>query len=297
MASLKLYYYQLPLITPGQYSVQTIYVPFNLPGTVVLDAVPKTTALNPGNSNLALIQLINRGTATAHNVVATIGAIRASNVNPPTAGTVNTNATAGGQILTINPPSLIPTINLGSSTFNVGTIPVNGTAVINPILYPADSASGTLQNLNFTLTYIDAGGNTQTTSNSIGFRVLPEPPQAGLNVAPSGGLSVAPSGGLSVSPSNSTTSPFPNPHSHSHSHHHFGNNINKGSKSPSGITVTASYTTPDTRPKTINNNTINDNVRIVPAVYKVTRVDNNSISATLSSITPLSHIGSCYQYE
>src|SRR5215469_15952265 len=193
MSYLKLYYYQLPLITPGQYSVQTVSVPFNLPGTVVLDAVPKTTALNPGQSNQAIIQLINRGSAAAHNVVATISAIRASNVNPPTTSTVNTNATQGGQILTINPPSLIPTVNLGPSTFNVGTIPVNGTAVLDPILYPADSASGTLQNLNFSLSYIDPGGNTQTSSSSIGFRVLPEPPQAGLSIAPSGGLSVGPS--------------------------------------------------------------------------------------------------------
>ncbi|MGA9153909.1 MAG: hypothetical protein WBZ36_25295 [Candidatus Nitrosopolaris sp.] len=292
LAYLKLYYYQLPLITPGQYSVQTISVPYILPGTVVLDAVPKTTALNPGESNQALIQLINRGSAAAHNVVATISAIKASNVNPPSTSTVNTNATQGGQIVTINPPSLIPTVNLGPSTFNVGTIPVNGTAVINPILYPADSASGTLQNLNFSLSYIDPGGNTQTSSNSIGFRVLPEPPQAGLNVAPSGGLSVAPSGGLSVSPSgglsvapsNSTTGPFPTPHSHSHSHHHFGQG-----NSPSGITVTASYTS-DTKPRTISSNTINDNVRIIPAVYKVTRADNTSTGATPSSIAPLWHI-------
>jgi hypothetical protein len=284
LASLKLYYYQLPLITPGQYSVQTLSVPFNLPGTVVLDALPKTTTLNPGDSNQAIIQLINRGTAPAHNVIATIGAIKASNVNPPSTGTVNTNATAGGQILTINPPSLIPTVNLGPSTFNVGTIPVNGTAVINPILYPADSASGTLQNLNFTLSYIDPGGNTQTSSNSIGFRVLPEPPQAGLNVAPSNGLSVSPSNSLSVSPSNSTTSHLPTPHSHSH--HRFGNNV----KSPSGITVSASYATPDSSPKTNSNSTINS-VRIIAAVYKVTKENNsNTITSTLSSITPLSHI-------
>jgi hypothetical protein len=285
MAYLKLYYYQLHLITPGQYSVQTISVPFNLPGTVVLDAVPKTTALNPGESNQAIIQLINKGSAPAHNVVATIAAIKASNINPPTAGTVNTNATQGGQILNINPPSLIPTVNLGPSTFNVGTIPVNGTAVIDPILYPADSASGTLQNLNFSLSYIDPGGNTQTSSNSIGFRVLPEPPQAGLNVAPSGGLAVGPSGGLSAGPSNSTTSPFPTPHSHSRSHHHFGQ-----SNSPSGITVTASYTAPDTKTKTISNNTINDNARIIPAVYNITRADYSNSAATPSSIAPLSHI-------
>ena len=45
LASLKLYYYQLPLITPGQYSIQTLSIPFNLPGTVVLDTIPKTTTL------------------------------------------------------------------------------------------------------------------------------------------------------------------------------------------------------------------------------------------------------------
>ena len=114
--------------------------------------------------------------------------------------------------------------------------------------------------------------------------MLPEPPQAGLNVAPSNGLSVSPSNGLSVSPSNSTTSHLPTPHSHSH--HRFGNNV----KSPSGITVSASYATPDSSPRTNSNSTINS-VRIIPAVYKVTKENNsNTITSTLSSITPLSHI-------
>jgi hypothetical protein len=295
LASLKLYYYQLPLITPGQYTVQTVSVPFNLPGTVVLDAVPKTTTLSPGENNPAIIQLVNTGTAPAHNVVATIGAVKASNINPPSTGTVNTNATAGGQILTISPPSLIPTVNLGPSTFNVGTIPVNGTAIINPILYPAYSASGTLQNLNFTLSYIDPGGNKQTSSNSIGFRVLPEPPEAGLNIAPSSGLSVSPPSGLSVSPSNSTTL-LP---SHPHPHHHpqSGNNVRKGSNSASGITVSASYDTAS--PKTISNGTINNDVRIIPAVYKVAKAGNssNTITPTLSHIAVVTNTGNSTTIE
>ena len=70
LAFLKLYYYQLPLITPGQYTVQTVSVPFNLPGIVVLDVVPKTMTLNPGIYNPAIIQLLNKGTATARNVIA-----------------------------------------------------------------------------------------------------------------------------------------------------------------------------------------------------------------------------------
>src|SRR5262249_5965507 len=149
--------------------------------------------------------------------------------------------------------------------------------------------------LNFSLSYIDPGGNTQTSSSSIGFRVLPEPPQAGLNIAPSGGLSVGPSGGLSggpsgglsggpsgglsVGPSNNTTGPFPTPHSHFRSHHHFGQ-----SNSPSGINVTASYTAADTKPKTVtNNDTTNDNVRIIPAVYKVLRTENNNTGGSSAS--------------
>jgi hypothetical protein len=280
LASLKLYYYQLPLITPGQYAVQTVSVPFNLPGTVVLDAVPKTTTLNPGVADEATIQLINRGTAAARNVVATIGAIRASNINPPTPATLNTNATTGGQIITQNPPSLIPIVNLGPSTFRVGTIPVNHTAVINPIFFPADSAGATLQNFNVTLTYIDTGGNSQTSSAAVGFQVLPKPPQAGL--------SIAPSGGLSVSPLNGTALPSPTPHFHSHFRFHPGNNLKNGN-SASGITVSASYNIHSSK-AIINNSTIdNNNNGILPAVYKVTR-DSNSNNTTTTNPPSLSRL-------
>ncbi|HYA85173.1 MAG TPA: hypothetical protein VEH06_17260, partial [Candidatus Bathyarchaeia archaeon] len=154
LGSLKLYYYQLPLITPGEYRVQTISVPFNLKGTVVLDSVPKTTSLNPGQDNPAIIHIINRGTAPARNVVAAIQPAVRNVVYPPAPVTLNTNASTGGQIITQNPPSLVPVVNVGSNTFHVGTIPPNGTAVINPIFHPAYSAGGTLQTFNMTLTYV-----------------------------------------------------------------------------------------------------------------------------------------------
>jgi hypothetical protein len=281
LASLKLYYYQLPLITPGQYAVQTVSVPFNLPGVVVLDAVPKTTTLNPGMADEATIQLINRGTAAARNVVATIGSIRASNINPPTPATLNTNATTGGQIITQNPPSLIPIVNLGPSTFRVGTIPVNHTAIINPIFFPADSAGGTLQNFNVTLTYIDTGGNSRTSSAAVGFQVLPKPPQAGLHIAPSGGLSVSPLNGTAL------PSATPDPHFHSHSRFHRGNNLKNGN-SASGITVSASYNIHSTKAN-INNSTINNNDGILYAVYNVTR-DSNSNNTTITSPASLNRL-------
>jgi hypothetical protein len=276
LASLKLYYYQLPLITPGEYRVQTISVPFNLKGTVVLDSVPKTTLLNPGVADPAVIQIINRGTAPARNVVAAIQPAVRNVVYPPAPVTLNTNASTGGQIITQNPPSLIPVVNVGSNTFHVGTIPPNGTAVINPIFYPSYSAGGTLQTFNMTLTYVDTGGNTQSTLNSFGFSVLPEPPQAGVNVAPTGGLGVSPSG-LGVSPpSNNTGLPLAIPHSHSHFHSHSPNNVKNGNSASDIAVGPASYVTTDASSKTISDNTTNNGVHILPAVYNATAVTNSS---------------------
>jgi hypothetical protein len=318
LASLKLYYYQLPLITPGEYRVQTISVPFNLKGTVVLDSVPKTTSLNPGEANPAVIQIVNRGTAPARNVIAAIQPAVRNVVYPPAPVTLNTNASTGGQIITQNPPSLVPVVNVGGNTFHVGTIPPNGTAVINPIFYPSYSAGGTLQTFNMTLTYVDTGGNTQSTTNSFGFSVSPEPPQAGVNVGPTGGLGISPGGlgispgglgispgglgispgglGISpgVSPSNNTGPSIVIPHSHSHSHSHIhshsANNAKIGN-STSGIAVSTSYTTTDASPKTINNNTTNNAVHILPAVYKVTPANqnNNTASKALSNLAAVTN--------
>ncbi|MGB8937087.1 MAG: CHRD domain-containing protein [Candidatus Nitrosopolaris sp.] len=105
-------------------------------GTVVLDSVPKTTSLNPGEDNPAIIHIINRGTAPARNVVAAIQPAVRNVVYPPAPVTLNTNATTGGQIITQNPPSLVPVVNVGSNTYHVGTIPPNGIAIINPIFHP-----------------------------------------------------------------------------------------------------------------------------------------------------------------
>jgi hypothetical protein len=134
-----------------------------------------------------------------------------------------------------------------------------------------------------TLTYVDTGGNTQSTFNSFGFEVLPEPPQAGVNIAPTGGLGVSPGVSAGVSPSNNTGLPLAIPHSHSHSHFHSHspNNIKNGN-SASGVTVSASYTTTDTSPKTISINTANNAVHLLSAVYKVTSANHNSNTASMS---------------
>jgi hypothetical protein len=74
---------------------------------------------------------------------------------------------------------------VGARTFNIGTIPANGSAQITTTVYPSSSAGGTLQNLDIEITYNDPNGNRRSTPLSLGSRVLPNPPEGGLSVAPS----------------------------------------------------------------------------------------------------------------
>jgi hypothetical protein len=216
MASLTLYYFRVPELQPGLYRTQNFAVPFVLPGKVILDTIPTTTSLNPGVSNVAKILLTNMGSATAHSVVATITSISGNSISSNTgssttstsSGNSNSTSTPGAQITTITPPSTIPTVNIGARTFNVGTIPANGKAEIDPIIYPSFSAGGTLQNLNLQLAYTNSVGQSLTSSTSVGFLVQPTPPQAGITINPFAGLTVSPS--PPTGKSSNSTSIMPN---------------------------------------------------------------------------------------
>ena len=197
-ALLRINYFNVPEVQPGQYREQTITVPFTLPGKVILDTVSKTNDLAPGVSNPTKIVLRNKGTADAHSVVVTVTGVGGniiSSSNSDTTGLLNNNnlgntSTAEQQQLSSSSSSptsssSIPTVNLGARTYDVGTLPVNGTAEINPVIYPSYSAGGTLQNLNLEITYTDANGDTKTNDVSVGLRILPTPPEAGLTIGPS----------------------------------------------------------------------------------------------------------------
>ncbi len=212
LASLTIYYFKVPELQPGLYRTQNFAVPFILPGRVIIDTVPTTTSLNPGVSNIARIQITNEGSATAHGVIATITSISGNSINSsPSTGSSSTsspgsgtNATTGpgAQVTTLTPPSSIPTVNIGARTFDVGTIPSNGRAEINPVIYPSYSSGGTLQNLNFQITYTNSVGQSISSIYSVGFLVQPTPPQAGITVTPSAGISASPSTGV---PNNNTS--------------------------------------------------------------------------------------------
>jgi hypothetical protein len=193
-ALLRINYFKVPEPEPGTYRVQTITVPFELPGKVILDAVSEANDLVPGEANEVKFTIRNRGSADAHSVIVNINAIGGSiitnDAGPAGGSTIGDNASsnesdAGTQASQQQQPSSAAVASIGARTFNIGSIPANGSAEIATTVYPSTSAGGTLQNLDIEILYNDANGNRRSTPFSIGSRVLPNPPEGGLSVAPS----------------------------------------------------------------------------------------------------------------
>ena len=86
LSSLRVYYFKVPELEPGQYRSQAFAVPFILPGKVILDAIPTTTSLNPGVSNIAIIDITNKGTAEAHSVIVSITSISGNSISGSNVG-------------------------------------------------------------------------------------------------------------------------------------------------------------------------------------------------------------------
>ena len=195
-AVLTINYFKVPEPEPGTYRVQTVTVPFELPGKVILDASSETNDLAPGEANEVKLKIRNMGSADAHGVIININAAAGSIITSNTAGDVNTlpgnnsgdqngRTEIQGNQQQEQPSSSTAAVNVGTRTFNIGTIPANGSTDIVTTVYPSTSAGGTLQNLDIQISYNDANGNRRTTVISPGFRVLPNPPERGLNIAPS----------------------------------------------------------------------------------------------------------------
>jgi hypothetical protein len=82
------------------------------------------------------------------------------------------------------PSSFIPAINTGNRTFNIGTMPPGSSVIINPVIYIANSAKESVQNLILGLAYGDSYGNRQEFDSSIGIIVSPMPEASNFNVIP-----------------------------------------------------------------------------------------------------------------
>ncbi|MDQ3836044.1 MAG: hypothetical protein M3270_03820, partial [Thermoproteota archaeon] len=198
-ALLRINYFKVPEPQPGTYRVQTITVPFELPGRVILDASSDKDDLVPGEGNNVTLTIRNTGSADANGVIININSVGGSIISNNadiTGDATNNNASrneanAGGQS-DQQQASTAAIASIGARTFNIGSIPANGSAQIITTVYPSSSAGGTLQNLEMEITYNNANGDRTSIPISIGFRVLPNPPEGGLSIAPSSIESLAP---------------------------------------------------------------------------------------------------------
>ena len=181
----------------------TITVPFRLTGKVILDAVSENSQLIPSTPNPVKILIKNKGTAPASGVVVTVTGITSTTSSSSTNSaasssaassstsnnTTNTSSSSSSPSSSSTPSSSSAAVNIGPTTFNIGTLPANSStpAEITPIVYPSASAGETAQNMNIQITYGDAYGNQQTSNIPIGLVILPNPPQSVLNVTSNNG--------------------------------------------------------------------------------------------------------------
>ena len=196
-ALLRINYFKVPEPQPGTYRVQTITIPFELPGRVILDASSETDDLVPGEANDITLRISNSGSADAHSVIVNINAIGGSIISnddeEATQSTGSNNASndeIGADRQTAQQQQQLPSssaavASVGARTFNIGSVPANGSAEIATTIYPSSSAGGTLQNVDIEILYNDANGIRRSVPLSLGFRVQPNPPEGGLSVAPS----------------------------------------------------------------------------------------------------------------
>jgi len=187
----------------------TTTLPFRLTGKVILDAVSENSELTPSTQNQLKILIHNIGSANAAGAVVIVtgitsgSSLTSSNTQSTSSSSSNTSS---GNTNTTNSPSSSsssfspssssnPAANIGATTFHIGTIPANGSAEINPVVYPTASSGETVQNLNLQISYGDAYGNQQISNVPVGLVILPNPPQSVVNAtANNGNALIVPAG-------------------------------------------------------------------------------------------------------
>jgi hypothetical protein len=142
-------------------------VPLVLPGKVVLDATTLTNSIPPAQADPISIDILNKGSAPATGVVATI-------TNLGQKGNSGSSAT-GSITLSSSTTNLV---NLGANQFNLGNIPANSSAQINTTVFPATSAAGQTQDVSISLSYENAWGKQLTMQLDTGIVISPIPPQS-----------------------------------------------------------------------------------------------------------------------
>ena len=205
-ASLKIRYFNVAEQDEEDTRDRTIKIPFKLSGKVILDAIPfsvsassqsinntfqdgklpfaSIVSLVPGEPNFVQTLIKNEGSASATGVIVEVTSrdqrdqIDNNNFIPSSSGNGNTSTT------TVQQSTVIPLINSGTTTFNVGAIPAGGSVKINPVIFASNSVGSILENIQLKITYNDAYGNKKEIDKLMGVHILPSSPQSGLTLSP-----------------------------------------------------------------------------------------------------------------
>ena len=166
-----------------------IPIQFEIPGKVILDTVlngnSKEKHLIPGQYSEISLVIKNKGSSFANGVIATIkGFEKQTNESDSLKNDDSNGSDEFGTPSLSSAYPLISAVNTGNRTFNVGTIPPGSSVVIKPILYLANSAKESVQNLDLQVTYGDSYGNRQTFESSIGIIVSPLPTDSNFIISP-----------------------------------------------------------------------------------------------------------------
>jgi hypothetical protein len=150
-----------------------ITVPFELPGKIVLDAVPITTNIPPNQASPVSIAIENKGSADATGVVVTILGL----------GQSKTTGSASSSSSLVLQSSTTQLVNLGANMFNIGTIPAYGKSIINTSIFPSSSASGSTQDVQLQLAYGNAYGYKLSSTISTGLVISVDNTTPTLNIS------------------------------------------------------------------------------------------------------------------
>ncbi|MGZ5501535.1 MAG: hypothetical protein ACXWEW_10350, partial [Nitrososphaeraceae archaeon] len=197
--------------------VSNITVPFRIPGKVILDVILQKQSLITNTPNDLPILLYNKGSADANGVIVTITNISGGTTTIGNKGLQNNaNSNIDNSILYNNSETYNNNNNLGfnytipnnstnateniltkqtsqresharpidlqATTFNVGRILANNTALIIPLIYPDYSTGGTIQNMKLKIDYNDPYGNKKDLETSVGLIISPNPPESVLSI-------------------------------------------------------------------------------------------------------------------
>lgn len=160
---------------PSELSLCTsarIIVPVVLSGKTILDISSNDDRLIPKTPNNVSITIMNKGTANATGVVASI-------INLGDSSSTGKSDSSSSVVLQSSETKLI---NLGQNTFNIGTIPAHNSVTISTVIFPSKDAAGTVQNVDIMLSYGNAYGDKQTATMRTGLVVLPNPTEALLGI-------------------------------------------------------------------------------------------------------------------